>query len=253
MSTRKKLACLLNFSITLLVLSGVTLSTYSQNIPFSIKEQFLSKNKQNLQDSINKQTEIELPFILGRQHTWIANKVNHPYFNTNEWVKGSLVFKDKLYSAEGLKYDIENDKLIHLRYTDDFKMNIIALDQNFISEFQMHNATFRYFRGLKNRRGNALKDGYYEVVYNGKLMFLSRLEKSKSIEDNSVYMTYKLSTELFLVKDGILIEVKSMAKLINQLKDKKKELKKYVRDNYLKLNLSDYSSAADVLKFYESL
>jgi len=227
-------------------------NTIGQNIPLQFKQQLLVANKQTLENTVNKQTAIELPFILGRQHLPVANKVIHPYFNNNEWVKGTLVFMNKSYPAENLKYDIETDKLIYLMYTLDFRMNLIALDQNFISEFQMQNTPFRYYQNLKNSRDTKLKDGYYEVVYNGNLKFLVRHEKSPTIDENSSYMNYKLSTNLYLLKDGKMIGVRSMTKLINQLKDKKKELKKYVRDNYLKLNTSDYSSAATVLKFYEN-
>lgn len=243
----------LNPAIAFSVLLGAAISSYSQTIPLSTKEQFLLKDKQNLEDSINKQTEIELPFILGREHWGVTNKVNHPYVGENEWNKGTFVFKGQQYSAENLKYDVDTDKLIYLSYSSDFQMNCIALDQNFVSEFSIQNATFRYFDNLVTQRGVNLRKGYYEVVYDGKLKFLSRKIKSKSFDDNSLYLNYKLSTDLFLIKDGKLIRVKSMAKLIAQLSDKKKELKKYVRDNYLKLNLTDYSSAAKVLKFYEGL
>ena len=253
MSARNIFTIFVNPVVAFSMLLGVAISSYSQTMPLSTKEQFLLKNKQNLEDSINKQTEIDLPFILGREHWGVTNKVNHPYLADNEWVKGTFVFKGQQYSADNLKYDVENDKLIYLIYTNDFKMNCIALDQNFVSEFCMQNTTFRYFDNLETQRGASLRSGYYEVVYDGKMKFLGRKVKSKSLDDNSSYMNYKLSTDLFLVKDGKLIRVKSMAKLIGQLSDKKRELKKYVRDNYLKLNLTDYSSAANVLKFYEGL
>lgn len=97
----------------------------------------------------------------------------------NEWNKGTFVFKGQQYSAENLKYDVDTDKLIYLSYSSDFQMNCIALDQNFVSEFSIQNATFRYFDNLVTQRGVNLRKGYYEVVYDGKLKFLSRKIKVK--------------------------------------------------------------------------
>jgi hypothetical protein len=252
--SRSKLAAYFYYCLfTLFVLFGVTLNAYTQQIPFSIKEQLITKTKQRLDDSVKKQTEVEQSFILGRGHSSTANKINHPYFNTNDWVKGYYIFKNQPYAVENLKYDIENDRLIYLKYSEDLTMNSIELDHNFISEFCIQNAKFRFYWDLKNNRGIKLKDGYYEVAYDGVLKFLIRREKMPTNNENQLYLNYTLSTEFFLLNDGRMIRIKSITKLINQLTDKKKAVKMYVRNNSLKLNSSDYSSAVKVLKFYESL
>jgi len=56
-----------------------------------------------------------------------------------------------------------------------------------------------------------------------------------------------------LLKDGTMIDINNTGKLIRQLKDKEKRVKEFVKDNLLKLNKSDYSSASKILKFYENL
>ena len=231
------------------------LNSYSQNIniPYSIKKEFLNINKQILRDTINKRTAIEYPFVVGRYHRPVANKVIHPYFKNNEWVNGTFVFKGRNYEVEDLKFDIENDKLIYLVYTQDYMMNCIALDENFISEFSIFNSIFKYYNGLKNNLGFRKKDGYYEVVFDGNLKFLVRWGKSKSLNNISASIKYIVTTDMFLLKNNKVKSVHSMAKLKRQLKDKKQEIKKFVWDNNLKLNGSHYSSAAEVLKFYEGL
>jgi hypothetical protein len=131
-------------------------------------------------------------------------------------------------------------------YTQDFAMNTIALDENFIPEFRLLDITFKYY---SNRDVGGIKEGYYEVVFDGKLKFLVRLKKTESFGDSP----YNVSAAMFLLKDGQMIHIKSLAKLINQLDDNKKEVKRFVKDNNLTLSQSDYSSASKVLTFYLSL
>ena len=231
----------------------VRINLYPQNIPTCVKVQFFNRSKQAIEDTVNKRTKIDYPFIIGRSHSSISSDFNHPYFNENKWVNGLLVYEGHAYKADNLKYDIENDKLIYLKYTKDYKMDCIALNENFIPGFSIFNSRFKYYSGLKNNRGAEQKAGYYEVVFDGKLKFLVRSEKTQTLDNTSSMMYYKASASLFLLKNGRLISVNSMSKLINQLKDKKKELKKFVRDNYLKLNETDYTSAFKVLEFYESI
>jgi hypothetical protein len=236
------------YLIIIFLLIVVMLNSSAQNIPLAVKNHFLDMQKQNLKDTINRRTGTDYPFIVGYNYIPVTNsESNHPYFKENKWANGSLVHQGMFYPVGGLKYDIEIDKLIYLRYDKDNTMNCVALNENLICEFSILNSTFRYYNGLKNDSGKKLKAGYYEVVYDGKLKFIVRSEKSKTMND------FNNSIDLFLLKDGIVISVSSMGKLISQLKDKETVVKEYVKENSLKLNNSDYSSAFKVLKFYENL
>lgn len=240
-------------ALSIIILYAAGTNSYSQNISYREKTQILNNQRQQQEDSVRKLTETEDAFIIGRLHTPNANDVNHPYYKENKWVKGSLVYNAISYPVNNIKYDIENDKLVYLKYSQDYSMISIALDEHFIPQFSFSNTAFRYFTGLKNRSGIRLKDGYYEVVYDGKLKFLIRWEKAQVFDENAASMKYKTSTDMFLLKNGKMIRVRSLAKLKRQLKDQKKLIRRFTRSNYLRLNESDYSSAAKVLNYYESL
>jgi hypothetical protein len=236
----------ITFLLSAFLLFVVKVDLYPQNLTPGIKSQFLNNSKQALEDTVNKRTKADYPFIIGRFHQPITNNFRHPYYNENKWISGSLVYDGRIYKAENLKYDIEKDKLIYLMYTQDFEMNTIALDENFIPEFCLLDVTFKYFT---NKDVGGIKEGYYEVVFDRELKFLVRLKKTESFGDNP----YNVSAEMFLLKDGQMIHITSLVKLISQLKDKKKEVKRFVRDNNLTLSQSEYLSASKVLTFYLSL
>jgi len=249
----QRMQIFLHFLVIIIFLQfTTTLNTYSQPISLNTKKEFITLHKRLFEDTINKRTDIDYPFVIGRSHNLITDNFNHPYFKDNKWTNGSIVYKGRTYTVRGIKYDIESDKLIYLMYTHDYIMNSIALDENFISEFKIFGSSFRHFDGLMNSNDRRIKGGYYEVVYDGKLKFLVRWEKTKLLDSNSSSMKYEASADMFLLKDGKMIGIRNMASLIRQLKDKKGDIKKLVRNNYLKLSESDFSSAYKVLFFYEN-
>jgi len=220
----------------------------SQNTSVTDKNIFFNNQKYIWDDSLHKKVTVDYPFIIGRNHTPIVNIDIHPYFNENKWLVGSLVFNGVNYKFSSLKYDIENDKLIILLINNyENTSNCIELDENFIQDFTLSKTSFRYYSDLNTESGKKLKTGYYEIVYDGKLKFLVHKEKTKGLTE------YKVSTNMFLLKDGKPISINSLGKIASILNDRTDEIKKFIKDNSLKLSNSDYISVFKILQFYENL
>ena len=225
---------------------------YSQTISLEEKHLLVRNYKESLQDTINKHIEIDRPFVVGRMQTYHGNNVHHPYFYDHRPVAGTLIFKNQVYEADALLYDILNDKLVYRYYSDNFDINNIALDENFVSEFAIYNSVFRYFRDLKTKSGIKQKDGYYEVVYDGDSKFLVRWEKTKSFDFNAPDKFEDIKS-MYLLKDGMVVRIKNKLQLMKQFADKKREVKKHMRETHLILELGDDSSIDTVLEYYERL
>lgn len=238
------------FITTLLLILGE--SGYSQNISLKEKQALLNHYKAAVEDTIDKRIEVERPFVLGRMQVFHGTSVHHPYFSDYRPVHGSLVFKNKLYEADALLYDIHNDKLVYRYYSSNFDINSIALDENFVLGFSIHNSTFRYYKGLTTKSGKKLKDGYYEVMYDGKQKLLVRWEKTKSIDVHEAY-EYSVSRRMYMLSDGLAVSIRNKWQLMNQFADKKREVKKFIRENHILLELWNGSSLTEVFEYYESL
>jgi hypothetical protein len=229
-----------------LTVSGQMISKTSPIALFDVAQQTLS-------DTIKKRTAVDYPFIIGREHQQVFDKASHPYLNENEWQKGSLVYNGTAYSADVLKYDIETDNLIYLLVANNSAVNVIALDENAITEFNLSNKTYRFFRNIKSERGKSIKAGYYEVVYDGKLKFLIRREKKQIISNN--YIKYdNASINMYLLQDDQLTLIHNMSQLMNQLLEPYQEaVRRYKKENHLRISKSNYLAASKVLQFYEKL
>ncbi|MDP4270801.1 MAG: hypothetical protein Q8909_11840 [Bacteroidota bacterium] len=236
----------------IVILIFVTLNLLGQAKTVITKDDQFRTEKQALIDTLNNRINIDCPFVIGRYHPPVNDTVNHPYFNSNKWINGSLFYDGRFYSVENLKYDIETDHLIHLKLTS-LMLDCIAMDENFISEFRLANQTFRYYSGLRDKRGGKVKDGYYEVVFDGKLKFLVRSEKSLSIKEGANYLVYSTWVRMYLLKENKMISINSLSGLLKQLnRESRDSVKKFIRNNLLKLNSSNYTSASTVLHFYEN-
>lgn len=172
------------------------------------------------------------------------------YFYDHRPVAGTLIFKNQVYEADALLYDILNDKLVYRYYSDNFDINNIALDENFVSEFAIYNSVFRYFRNLKTKSGIKLKDGYYEVVYDGESKFLVRWEKTKSFDFTAPDKFDDLKS-MYLLNDGKAVRIKNKWQLMKQFAEKKHPVKKLMRENRVTLELGNNSSINKVLEYYE--
>jgi hypothetical protein len=223
------------------------LTVGAQDISRNTRVQLFDKQKQILEDTIQKRTNIDYAFIVGQDYIGVNDTVEHPYFDENKWQSGSLHFNGSLYKVEKLKYDIEIDKLIYLGYSNKTTISCIVLDNNFIPEFEISNVRFKYYRDLNNESGKKLKAGYYEIVYDGKLKFLVRSEKTRTLN------SYTSLADMYVIKDGKVVKVRGMGKLIDLLSDKKANIKKFVLENTLKLSQTNYSSARRILEYYENL
>jgi hypothetical protein len=235
---------------TLLFILGE--SGYSQNIPLKEKQALLNNYKTAVEDTINKRIEIDRPFVLGRMHNFNGTSIHHPYFTDYRPVIGSLIFKNKSYEADALLYDIYMDKLVYRYYSSNLDINSISLDENFVLGFTIHNSTFRYFKDLTTKSGRKLKDGYYEMVYDGKQKLLVRWEKNKSFD---MYVSHKFSVSrrMYMLNDGQVVSIKNKWQLMNHFADKKREVKKFIKKKHILLELKNGSSVTEVFEYYESL
>jgi hypothetical protein len=181
----------------------------------------------------------------------INNKTIHPYYGENAWHKGSLTYNGKTYNADNLKYDITTDNAIYMQLCNNITINYISLEKNSISEFTIKDKRFRFYKNLKNSNGKNIRDGYYEVVYDGEVKFLMQWEKTKSLSEKSYSLPL---SHMYLLKGETIYSVKSKSMLLNLLSDNKRDaVKAFIKTNHLRFNKSDYSSIPVILNTYEKL
>ena len=154
----------------------------------------------------------------------------HVFFETNVFVKGTVYLDGMLFTGVPIMYDIVKDQLIIQHYTHLFKINI-PLER--VEYFILSGHTF--VRLLPDS-SNAIKAGFYDRLYNGKIMLLAKREKTIKEGYVNVQLNNAIlqKTIYYIKKDGHYHIIKNMRSLLSVLKNKKKEIQQYLNSNKIK-------------------
>lgn len=208
--------------------------------------------------------------IVGAGPYTMVNTIDHryeglrgtPYF-LPEWNKGEIeMVSGQHYKEVPLKFDAYRQHLILLRTWVGSDSIIVNAEQ--VKSFQLKNSDGQLyvFRHIPTAITNdeALKEGYFLVLYQGKTALLKRVLKQfkqadfKNPYSNDVrYDEFKNVTSYYLLKpDQTLTKVKLSDKsLIEILGDRKEELKAFVKQE--NLNFRTENDAITLVKKYDSL
>ena len=175
----------------------------------------------------------------------------HPYYLSENWILSDVKYDGEWFRNVPILYDLARGTLITAHYYTGSRMELIdsSVDEFIIQDHHFLNVspsrdTFNTSRGI------------YELLHDGRTDVLSKRFKkiSERIEGTEVMRAFIESDAVFVVKSGNFRRITFKNDLWEALKDKKKELKNYSRNQGLfKLtNNKEYSIIA-LVKYYDSL
>ena len=185
-----------------------------------------------------------------------------PYF-LPEWNKGQIeMVSGQNYKDVPIKFDAHRQELILLR--TGVKNDSIIVNANQVKSFQFQSSDgqFYVFRRFPTAKTDdeALKEGYFLVLYQGKSTLLKRIVKTfkqadyKNPYSNDIrYDEFKPISSYYLLKpDQTLTKVKLSDKsLIESFGDHKDELKAFAKQE--KLTIKTEADAIQLVTKYDSL
>jgi|SRR5579872_4390559 len=164
-----------------------------------------------------------------------------PFFDADSLRSGTLFYDSLLFDHVPLEYDLVEDQLI----MPDFSGKaLISLIPQKIDHFSIGEHLFRYIDADKTA-SILHKTGFYEVLYQkGSTAILARREKKLIFPSNREEQAhYDQSNAYFLALDGQYFSIEGRNDLLDALKDKKNELKQYIRTNRIRFNKRDLENA----------
>jgi hypothetical protein len=156
----------------------------------------------------------------------------HPYYLSNVLAPGIVNYDGTLYQQVNIALDIVRDELTANRFNNNFRMRLASEK---ISYFSFLNHFFVRLVQDSSRQ-SSLPTGFYDRLYNGQVKLYAKRHKKidESIspeEGDKLWFTENDSYFIFL-KDRYY-PVKSKKELFDIFKDRKKDLKKFIRKNKL--------------------
>ncbi|HMH34756.1 MAG TPA: hypothetical protein VK543_17090 [Puia sp.] len=151
------------------------------------------------------------------------------YFQSIFLQNGDVFYDGTLYQDVPLTYDLLHDDLVTTRYKQNYR---IRLNADKVGYFKL--AGHQFVRIIDDTAQRLpFGTGYYDLMYNGKSAVLvkrrKRLEERLSSAGN--FVNYLADDRYFIRRDGSYYPVWTKRSVLDVFKDKKKELRKYLRKN----------------------
>jgi hypothetical protein len=225
---------------------GLVCPCSAQLIPDSV---ILKKSRENAMTLYHRTLEGNLRVYNGPEYTLYQSTENeHPYFLTDRWAIGNVVYERESYSDIPLLFDIEKNLLVvfspfkgvYLKLTSERVQSFDILGHHFVKRIQPHDSVDR--------------QAFYDVVYSGKTTLLCLHNKvySEKIEEKRLLKSFIETNKYYIVKHGEYIKIRNKKTAMRALLDKKAALKTFIK----KSNLTRENQEAflkGVVSYYDSL
>jgi hypothetical protein len=179
---------------------------------------------------------------------YLARNDEHPYFGIDDWEYGDMIYDEETYENIPLFYDLSRDKVITEHSLNGAKIELISEK---IKKFNLGKHTFVR---LKADSAKVIEPGFYERLHDGKTKVYVRWEKSlqQKVETNDIIFNFEQKKRVYILKDGVYYPVKKKESVVDVFKDRKQDVRAYMR-SLGKVNKADRESAiAKVAAFYDS-
>ncbi len=164
---------------------------------------------------------------------------------------GSIIYDGIRFDSIPLMYNLHQDKLL-LPLTEFTKYSLISQK---VSDFYINNHHFKYIHVVDTTTTN-VRSGFFDILYSGKQKMLAKRTKSmyQKIENQrDMFFRFSSKTVYYLERDNKYYPVSSQASLLNYFKDKKKELKSYIKTNKIKFRKDPEQAMSLLVRQYETL
>ncbi|MBX2925636.1 MAG: hypothetical protein KF746_25790 [Chitinophagaceae bacterium] len=178
-------------------------------------------------------------------------KEGHPYFDTTTFKQGHVLYNKVLYSDVPMLYDIIRDELIVQHFN---KVFLVQMIKSKVDWFELYGHRFLHLGRDSTRNGN-VKEGFYDVVYDGKIkLYIKRVKLiHESIPNMQVERRVYSKDRYFIYKDDVFHEVNSQSSVLKVLPGHSSELKQVVRSGKIKFRKKREQAINLMVQKYDAL
>ncbi|EMR01473.1 hypothetical protein ADICEAN_03404 [Cesiribacter andamanensis AMV16] len=184
----------------------------------------------------------------GREYVPLSRRIQgHAFYASNDWAQGSLVYWGEQYEQVPLLYDILSDELVIRHYDSSFRIKLIA---DKITAFSIYN---HHFIRLEPPRGAPLAAGFYDQLYKGGTLLLAKRRKTilETRGDGQVKQEFEQNDQYYIFKEGTYYPVSKRGAVLKVLKDKRKEVKRMMKQNKVLFWQNPEYAMIKMLEFYD--
>ena len=212
---------------------------------------------QYIKDSYFAKIEVPNELINGKEYeSYFARSTSKPLLFRDKKRTATLFTRTRQYKNISLEYDTFHDEVI---YTDksrtlDDRFPQISLNKDITEGFNLYfeddSMIFKYLRLPECGKQN-LKEGFYEVAYQGRTKFF--IKHKSSFYQKEGLNEYKYYHEYYLSTGDTFVKIKSRRSLLKLFGEKAAMMKKYMHESRIRMRQADRNQLVEILKHYDSL
>lgn len=173
-----------------------------------------------------------------------------PYFVTNEWSKGMVNYDGNVYENVSILYNLVTDELIILNWKSTSKIQLI---KEKVAGFSLANHTFLYITA-DSLFSTGMNEGFYDVLASGKTSLLVRRTKNiQPFNRRTLELKVFENNHYYIKKNDGYFSFHNKNTLLDQLRDKRKEMRQFIKQNDLGFNKEMEASAIKAVDYYNQL
>jgi len=174
----------------------------------------------------------------------------HPYFQSTDFVKGSVFYDGVLYEDIPILFDIIKNAVVIQDAYQKFRMQLI--DEK-ISWFTINNTSFVHIQDVPPGK-NSIEPGFYRILYKGNISLLKK--ESKIIRERLEAKLIKNVIEMpsfYIKKNNKYYITDSRGDVLDVLKDKKTEIRQFIRQKNLKISDEPEKALSGIVAYYNTI
>lgn len=170
-------------------------------------------------------------------------KGEHPYFISNNWVTGSIFFDGEQYDQVALLYNCFTDCVVSKKPPSSIAIELV---KEKVKSFQIAGHTFV----LMNEK--PLPSGFYDLLFDGATKVYAKRVKEfqENISSTEIQHVFIEKSKYFISKDKSYFSVWNKKSVLNVLKDKRPELKHFMRQDRLRFRKNREQAIVKMVEFY---
>lgn len=192
--------------------------------------------------------------VNGRTYLPVNTKASgHPYFETADFVKGTIFVKAKAFDNVDLKFNVEKNQLIlHHRLTNGIPVQVIVTPA-LVDSFRINRHLFVNERHIT---APEVAKRFFKKIYAGNLGFYRKEIKLfqpvfSRIHPNGKYSDTEIS--YLLVKDSQLHDIHSKRDFLKCYPGQEREIKQYMKQQSIKFKKASDDQFYNLLKFCDEI
>ena len=171
----------------------------------------------------------------------------HPFFETNAWTEGDLVYDGAEFKNVKMLYDLEKDEVVVLNFLLPNKLSLVKLK---VESFRIHQHQFIYLQtdSLKKKSSG----GFYELLYDKGIAVLAKRKKEiKVINNTNRDASFNQANEYFFMKDKTLYPVKTLGSVLKLLEITKADIQQHFRKNEIVFQDNPEKAMVSIASYYD--